>query len=270
MRRKFVKSARNAARGRALAGRADYLYSMPPPSTPHSFVREPQSAKPAAPRALSEWATGARWIAAATAAVAWGGLALQYGLALQFRPQSPGLVTLNFLSFFTNLSNLLVAFCLTGSVLTRLAWVAASPVCGAAALYITVTGAVYSIMLRGLWTPHGAWLAADILLHDVVPALYLIWWLMTAPRARLSWSSPLIWLGFPVIYAAWTLAHGAMSGFYPYPFLNVRRLGLGAVLINMLVIGAAMLVLGYLLVVIDRVLPRLLRRAPAASPTEGA
>ncbi len=37
---------------------------------------------------------------------------------------------------------------------------------------------------------------------------------------------------FPLAYGAWTLAHGAATGWYPYPFVDVVDLGYLRVLAN--------------------------------------
>ena len=55
-------------------------------------------------------------------------------------------------------------------------------------------------------------------------------------------------------YAAFSLLHGAVTGFYPYPFLEVRQLGYERVLLNMGLLTAAFAVLGLILVGIDRLL----------------
>ena len=59
---------------------------------------------------------------------------------------------------------------------------------------------------------------------------------------------------YPVGYAAFSLLHGAVTGFYPYPFLEVRQLGYERVLLNMGLLTAAFAVLGLILVGIDRLL----------------
>jgi hypothetical protein len=48
--------------------------------------------------------------------------------------------------------------------------------------------------------------------------------------------------------------HGAVTGFYPYSFLEVGQLGYERVLLNMGVLMAAFAVLGLILVGIDRLL----------------
>ena len=50
------------------------------------------------------------------------------------------------------------------------------------------------------------------------------------------------------------LLNGSVTGFYPYPFLEVRQLGYERVLLNMGLLTAAFAVLGLILVGIDRLL----------------
>ena len=65
-------------------------------------------------------------------------------------------------------------------------------------------------------------------------------------------SAAVVWLGYPLVYAAYSLIHGAVTGFYPYPFINVSNLGYDKVLINMAVLVLVFLGLGLALIGIDR------------------
>lgn len=56
-------------------------------------------------------------------------------------------------------------------------------------------------------------------------------------------------------WLAYTMAHGALTGWYPYPFLNADKLGYGQVGITLLVILAAALGTALLLRAIERWLP---------------
>ena len=85
-------------------------------------------------------------------------------------------------------------------------------------------------------------------------ALYIVDWFVFVPKGRVSARSIPWWLLYPVGYAAFSLLHGAVTGFYPYPFLEVRQLGYERVLLNMGLLTAAFAVLGLILVGIDRLL----------------
>ena len=124
-----------------------------------------------------------------TAIVAWFALALQLWLMMRLRPEtgfSAIEVVIKFLSFFTILSNFIVALSLTVILLkpqSRLGVFFSKPANKAAvALYILVAGIVYNIILRSLWAPQGLQKIADELLHVVVPLLYVLYWFIFVPK----------------------------------------------------------------------------------------
>ena len=179
---------------------------------------------------------------ACAALIVWGGVILQLWLMIHGKAGAElGQAVVRFFSFFTILSNLAVGVLLSALVLapaTSLGrWVARAGTRVAVAVYIAVTAAIYHTLLAGLWHPQGAQLVADILLHSVIPALYLVDFLIAPPREAARWSTAWKALIFPAVYGAWSLLHGAFSGFYPYPFLDVPKHGYGAVLVNLLVMG---------------------------------
>jgi len=203
----------------------------------------------------------ARRFAAVIALLAWGALVLQYALLIGATLDGIGplLGTLRYFSFFTILSNLLVALVASaaaaGDAAPRLRFFARADVRGCAALAIAITCAIYYFVLAATWAPQGAQLLADVLLHYAVPLLYVGWWIACAPHGRLGWSDPLRWLLFPLAFFAWTLLRGAWLHEYPYPFVDVDALGFAAVLGNALVIGGLFAVAGVALVAVDRLSP---------------
>lgn len=195
------------------------------------------------------------------ALVAWAGLALQYALMVQGQPLDEALRRSgNFVSYFTILSNLLAALAFTAplaapqSALGR--FFARPGVRTAVALYTTVTAATYVAILQRLWDPQGAQWVADTTLHYATPTLMLIDWLVFTPRGALTWRSVIPWLAFPLGFGVYTMVRGPLTGFYPYPFLDVASLGIGAVLVNMAAMSAFFIALGLVFVLIDRLLAR--------------
>jgi hypothetical protein len=197
-------------------------------------------------------------VAIVVAAIVWPALLLQYWLSLWSGPWAE--VTLRFFSFFTILSNLMVALVatawVTGGNAAPLRFLRGPWARGLAAVSITVTCLVYATLLQSLWHPRGPELIADRSLHYVVPLLFVAWWVALLPHGALRWSDALRWLAFPVAFLVWTLARGAVVHEYPYPFMDVRHLGYAVVLLNSLGVGALFLGLGTLLVAIDRALGR--------------
>ncbi len=200
-------------------------------------------------------------LAAITALLTWVGLALElYGFIHRAEMQQLGVLhgVAMFFNYFTNLSNLLAAITLS-------MWVkhASSPKADqldypdylditSVVAYVWLAGLVYNLMLRGFM--HANWPAA-IILHDMVPLLFLIFWWNCIPRLRFSVTQVLSWLLFPIVYFVYTLIRGAMGGRYPYPFLDVSKFGYTAILENGLGIMVALLALSMVLVVLNSYKP---------------
>lgn len=109
---------------------------------------------------------------------------------------------------------------------------------------ITVTGIVYHVAIRAFLELDSWALAADHLLHTVVPILAVLGWLMYGPRRLTSTRVALLTVLFPVVWFAFTLIRGAVIDWYPYTFIDVNTLGyfkiaLNAVWIALLVFGIA-------------------------------
>lgn len=196
------------------------------------------------------------------AALGWFALALQYGLGPGSAPGGASLAgTINFFSYFTILSNLLAALALSAAAFDRRRGILTRPVPATAiALYVTVTALVYVFLLRQIWDPQGWLRVADTLLHYVMPAVFILYWLIFVPKAALRPGDWGFFLIFPALYAGYTLIHGALSGFYPYPFVDVARLGYPRVAVNMIGLTAAFAALGWLYCLVARRLSRARRR----------
>lgn len=174
---------------------------------------------------------------AGVATLAWFALGLQYGLLVgDPGPPGPLVSTLNFFSYFTILTNILVALAMTLALMPGerglTGFFKRAQTRAAIALYIAVVVGVYVVVLRHLWDPQGWRLVADRLLHYALPALYLIDWAVLAPKGELRFRQAAVWLVYPAAFGVYTLARGAIDGFYPYPFLDAGALGYGQALAN--------------------------------------
>lgn len=192
---------------------------------------------------------------------AWFGVGVQYYGRLHFASHLGfWRNTVLFLGYFTVLSNLLVGVAallpLVAPRSTAGRFLLKPSVRSGVLLYIAITGIVNFVLLRGLWTPHGWALVGDTLLHYVVPLLFALDWLVLVPKGSLRWRDALLWLGFPLAYTAYALGSGALTGFYPYPFLNVNRLGYGGTLLNIGVLAAGIVAFALMLVALDRLIGR--------------
>jgi hypothetical protein len=88
---------------------------------------------------------------------------------------------------------------------------------------------VHWFLLRPILDLSGADYLADKLLHVVVPLLAVVGWVAFGPRGRVRGRDVLAALVFPVVWLGYTLVRGAVTGFYPYPFLDVDDRGYAAV-----------------------------------------
>jgi hypothetical protein len=198
-------------------------------------------------------------LAAFIAAVAWFALVLQFYLMVIDTPaQGAARMRLffNYFSFFTILSNLIVAGGLTLSLsMGKSPWgrfFSRPIVTSATAVYIAIVGVVYSLVLRHLWNPQGAQKVADILLHDVVPLAYVAYWLAFVNKSSLRWKDAVTWLIYPLAYFSYALVRGAVTRWNPYPFIDAAKLGYASVLLNAVMFLCAFLAVGLLAVWVGR------------------
>ena len=186
--------------------------------------------------------------AAALVAIAcWAGLAIQfaatYGVLYEVTTALWVLVR-----YFTILTNIVVAMTMTWVAIGR----KVSPeLLGGVTLAILSIGVIYWFLLHGLHPLRGAGLLADVLLHYASPLLMTLWWLFFAPRAKLRWNAPVLWAIYPIAYFIYVLGRGHMDGRYPYPFIDVARLGWLQTALNAGGIALGFILAGYLLVWID-------------------
>jgi hypothetical protein len=130
----------------------------------------------------------------------------------------------NNFSFYTIQSNLLVAAALLSGMRFLLAgrhepgWVVIFK--SGALLWILVTGVVYSLLLGGRWQPQGAMVYANLAVHFLTPLGMLLNWLLFEPKGRYRPVYVLAWLAYPLAYMLGSWVRGALTGFYPYWFLN--------------------------------------------------
>lgn len=195
------------------------------------------------------------------AVVAWLAVLLQLWLSVQLGLDNGksivgGIVA--FLGYFTVLTNIFVALMASAGALSRspTAWLYRPPVVGCATTAILLVGIAYHLLLRRTWSPQGAQLVADILLHYVVPAGALTHWIVYRHAGRLAAKAPLIWCLYPTLYFAYALARGELLGSYPYPFIDVAVLGYRQVLLNAAGLLAAFVGLGFAVLGLARLAAR--------------
>lgn len=138
-----------------------------------------------------------------------------------------------------------------------------------AVLAITVTGVVYNTILAPGINLGGWAQATTVGLHVVSPLAFVGGWLVFGPRRRLPLATvpaafvlPLLWIGF-------TFVHGGITGWYPYPFLDVTVLGFVPALVNSTVILTASAGLGLIYRIVGATRPGLLPQGSETATLPG-
>lgn len=188
----------------------------------------------------------------------WFAIIFQLVLMIQNRQVPVPEILIRFFTFFTILTNILVAICFSTLWLKRndantTGFFTASRQT-AIAVYIVVVGIVYNAILRFMWEPTGLQRVVDEMLHLIIPLFYLIYWLLFLNKQQLVWKDALGWLLYPFVYLVVILVRGGMATtpYYPYPFVNVSELGYEKVGINCLGMLLLFLLLSFAFIAIGR------------------
>ncbi|MEO6130242.1 MAG: Pr6Pr family membrane protein [Saprospiraceae bacterium] len=181
------------------------------------------------------------------AILGWFAIITQFVLMMNQRVTSVAETSIRFFSFFTILTNCIVALYFTYVSLKErpgfFRWFDKPGTLTAITVYITIVGLVYQVVLRKIWEPTGMQMIVDELLHTVIPVLVILFWYIYENKSDIKWTQLPGWLLYPFLYLIFVLFRGQLSGFYPYFFIDLNELGWSKVLIN-----AIMLILVFLLV----------------------
>lgn len=190
----------------------------------------------------------------------WFALISQFYLILQNGTGTVTEIIIRYFSFFTILTNLIVALCSTvllfkpksglGDFFSKPSTLTAITV------YITIVGLVYNVILRFLWQPQGLQYITDELLHTVIPLLFILVWFLYVPKKDLKYKNAFAWLAYPLVYVVYIAIRGEITGEYPYPFIDVGQLGYSKVLINSGGLVIAFLGLSLFLIAVARFMSR--------------
>lgn len=198
-----------------------------------------------------------RAFAAAVMCLAGAGLAIQLVVSIRTSvTRGDGWIygVWMYVAFFTVLTNLLVAIALATFVIapsSRIGrWLGGPNAITGIAANIVLVAITYHVALAGLRPLSGWGLIANLLLHYMVPVLYVVFWWVNVPRGSIDWRHAAAWAIYLIAYFFYVMVRGLVSGFYPYPFINLSHLGWTAVAINSLGVLLAFFVILTLLIAI--------------------
>jgi hypothetical protein len=133
-------------------------------------------------------------------------------------------------------------------------------------LGVVITGLVFTLVLADEVHLTGAAWWANLGFHYLAPWAGLATWLVFGPRPRIdrrTIGAALVW---PVAWIGYTFAHGAVTDWYPYPFLDVTRKGYATAVTNTLLVVVLAVVLIGLFALLDRLPTARGRTRSAAAP----
>jgi hypothetical protein len=184
------------------------------------------------------------------------GVIVQFYFYLYGKTTSTPELVIRFFSFYTILTNGIITICCASLLLKpSSSWgrfFSKNTTLTSIAVSITIVGVVYNAILRSLYHPKGVEMVANELLHLAVPVGYILFWTLGVRKGGLNWNSLLLWMVYPVSYLIMVLLRGAASGYYPYPFLDVVKLGYPKVLLNSLGLAIAFILFALVFIAVDK------------------
>ena len=202
--------------------------------------------------------TATRVVACVGALIGWVALIVQLWLLVQVMAvdgRSAALALWRFVGYFTILTNIVAALTLThGAVRPGVGKGLGSPAFELAMVVATVmVGIVYSVALRAVWDPQGWQLVVDRVLHDLMPILFVLYWLLR-PHGDLRFRHAILALIYPLAYCTYAMVRGTFDGWYAYHFLDPSSLEPLVLARNVAVLTTVFLAIGLVFVRLDAVM----------------
>ena len=112
----------------------------------------------------------------------------------------------------------------------------------------------------------------SITFHVVLPLMLVSDWLLFYEHRKVKWTYPLYSTVFPLVYLAFVYMRAWLVNFdtavpklYPYFFIDANQQGIAGVVRWCLILLAAFIVLGYILMAVDRMMPAAKESTPIDS-----
>ncbi|WP_458687894.1 Pr6Pr family membrane protein [Nocardia tengchongensis] len=172
---------------------------------------------------------------------------------------NPNYSYVNFFSYFTIQSNILGLIVLVVGGLKDPAGRRWQVLRGAATLYLTITLIIYAVLLADIDVQLTERWINDTL-HRVIPIVLIADWLLVAAALKPTVKLILGWLVYPLAYGAYTLMRGPFADWYPYPFIDPREQGYGAVTIGLVVMAVVFAILGVIVAAVNGLVPKAVAR----------
>jgi hypothetical protein len=155
------------------------------------------------------------------------------------------------LDYFTETTDILVAFVFSWLALTARGKVT-SQALAVVTLSVIIVVLVYWPVLYPKFPPKPGTEGANVLIHAIVPACVVAYYLLFARKRSTSHADPLRWMAYPLAYTGFIMVRGVLTSKYPYFFFNPAKVGWGMVVVDIIVIGLIYFGAGHFLVTLDK------------------
>ncbi|HEY1155038.1 MAG TPA: Pr6Pr family membrane protein, partial [Arthrobacter sp.] len=93
---------------------------------------------------------------------------------------------------------------------------------GALVLYLVMTGIIYVVLVAPPGEPWWTWdlYWPQLVHHRLAPLVAALDWALVTRTVRGPWWRPVAWLGYPVVFLAFSWIRGGLDGWYVYDFLD--------------------------------------------------
>ena len=123
---------------------------------------------------------------------------------------------------------------------------------GGVLLYITITFAIFALLLSGAYTPTlPVAKFTNISLHYILPIMFILDWIITE-KIRYSWGYIKFWLIYPSLYLIFALIYYNTTDVILYFFIDYKTLGIGWFIIYVLGVVLTFILFSALIVFITR------------------
>ena len=136
-------------------------------------------------------------------------------------------------------------------------------------LGILLTFLVFNILLAGAEgrDPQANWRIGSLCAHVVLPIMYVADWFLFYERKKCKWYYPILSIAFPLAYITFIFIQATILKFdtsilipgtttpliYPYFFVNLETQGIGGVIKWIIILLAAFVAVGYVLLGLDKI-----------------
>ncbi len=123
-----------------------------------------------------------------------------------------------------------------------------APLQAGLALWIGMVGMLFHLLLAQFVNYQGLQWVLDQMFHTVIPASYVLFWIVFSPKTGVMLRHVPLWVAYPLGYCIYAICRGLIDGAYPYPFLDLATLGWNALAVNVVGLLVVFAVLGAIIV----------------------